>query len=355
MSKSKAYIALDAHARNCVLGWRNGRGEFQGFERFETSEKELVEHVGQVPADTKIVTVEESTLAAWVARTLHPWVQQIIVCNPRENPSVHQDAFKNDGRDTEELSRLLWLGQLKGVYHPQDDSRAVFKALVRLYLDLRDTQVRLKVQLKAKYHLWGVMQVSDTKQVYSAAGRQRYLSAIGDPVVQRQILRLYTLLDTALEQEKEAYREMLACGKRYPEIAEFMKIPGVGPVVSHVFDAFIQTPERFPDKPTLWRYCQLAVTDRSSDNKPLGFRRLDKHGNPELKSISYWAWKGAVRIRSRNEVKSFYAASLQRTHDKTHARLNTQRKIIATMWAIWRKGEDYRPERFLSPADAAER
>ncbi len=355
MSKSIAYIAIDAHARNCVLGWRNGRGEFQGFERFETSEKELVERVGQVPADGKIVTVEESTLAAWVARTLHPRVQQMVVCNPRDNPSVHQAAFKNDGRDTEELSRLLWLGQLKGVYHPQDDSRAVFKSLVRQYLELRDTQVRLKLQLKAKYHLWGITQVSGTLRVYSTEERQQYLSAIGEPLVQQQIRRLYALLDTALEQQREAYREMLACGKRYPEIAEFMKIPGVGPVGSHVFDAFIQTPTRFPDKPTLWRYCQLAVTDRSSDNKPLGFRRLDKHGNPELKTVSYWAWKGAVRIRSRNEVKSFYAASLQRTHDKTHARLNTQRKIIATMWAIWRKGEDYRPELFLSPADAAER
>ena len=89
MSSSKAYIALDAHARNCVLGWRNGRGEFQGFERFETSEKELVERVGRVPADTKIARVEESTLADWVASTLHPWVQQIIVCNPREDPSLY--------------------------------------------------------------------------------------------------------------------------------------------------------------------------------------------------------------------------------------------------------------------------
>jgi len=314
----------------------------------------LVAHVGKIPVERKTVTVEESTLAGWVARTLHPFVERMVVCDPRHNESVHRDAFKNDGRDVEELSRLLWLDQLKGVYHPQADARAVFKALAQQYLELRDTQTRLKLQLKAKYHLWGVTEVEGTK-VYSEKGRGHYLEAVTDPSVRHQLQRLYALLDVALKEEADARRELVACGRRYAEIAEFEKIPGVGPVVAHVFDAFIQTPERFPDKPTLWRYCRLAVTDRSSDGKPLGFRRLDNQGNPELKAMSYWAWKGAVQTRGLNEVKRFYGASLDRTHSKTHARLNTQRKIVATMWALWKKGEPYRPERFLSPADAVER
>jgi len=354
MGQSKAYVAIDVHARNCVLGWRNGRGQWQGAERFETGEKELIARTEKISAAVKVVTVEESTLAAWVARTLHPHVAEVIVCDPRCNESVHRDAFKHDDRDVEELSRLLWLGSLKGVYHPQDDARAVFKALAQQYLDLRDTQVRVKQQLKAKYHMWGVTGV-EGKLVYSAQERQRYLDTVADASVRHQLLRLYALMDAALKQEADALRELVACGRRYPEIGEFVKIPGVGPVGAHVFDAFIQVPGRFPDKPTLWRYCRLAVTDRTSDGKPLGFRRLDNHGNPELKALSYWAWKGAMQTRARNEVQQFYRASLERTHDKAHARLNTQRKIVATMWAIWKKGEPYRPERFLSPADAAER
>ena len=354
MGQSKAYIAIDAHARNCVLGWRNGRGQWQGCTRFVTCEKELVAHTRRLNAAVKIVTVEESTLAGWVARTLHPHVSQVVVCDPRHNESVHRDAFKNDSRDVEELSRLLWLDQLKGVYHPLNDQRAIFKMLARQYLDLRDTQARLKHQLKAKYHLWGITAVQGTL-VYSDAERDTYLARIQDPSVRRQILRLYSLLDNAVNQERDALRELMATGRRYSEIAEFMKIPGVGPVGAHVFDAFIQTPVRFPDKRTVWRYCRLAVTDRSSDGKPLGFRRMDQQGNPELKALSYWAWMGALHTKGDNEVKRFYRASLKRTQDKTHARLNTQRKIIATMWTLWKRGEPYRSERFLSPADAVER
>lgn len=354
MSQSKAYVAIDVHARNCVVGWRNGRGQRQGGQAFKTCEKELIARVGGIPADIQVVTVEESTLAGWVARTLYPTVSEVIVCDPRRNDSVHRDAFKNDGRDVEELSRLLWLGELKGVYHPQDDDRAVFKSLAQQDLSLRDAHVRLKVQVKAKYHLWGVTEVEGTR-VYGSEQREEYLDRVEDPSVRHQLQRLYAVLDETVKQEASAYRELLACGRRYPEIAEFRKIPGVGPAVAHVFDAFIQTPARFPDKPTLWRYCRLAVTDRTSDGKPLGFRRLDSQGNPELKAMSYWAWKGALHAKADNEVKPFYRASLSRTQDQTHARLNTQRKIVATMWAIWKKGEAYRPERFLSPADAEER
>jgi hypothetical protein len=78
------------------MGWRNGRGQWQGAEGFDTSERELLEHVAKIPAVVKIVTVEESTLAAWVARTLQPQASEVIVCDPRRNESVHRDAFKND-------------------------------------------------------------------------------------------------------------------------------------------------------------------------------------------------------------------------------------------------------------------
>jgi transposase len=352
--KSKAYIGIDAHARNCVVGWRNGRGVFQGKVHHETSEAELIKAVEAIPATCKVATVEESTLASWVARTLREHVTEVVVCDPQRNKSISQAAKKDDDRDVEELSRLLWMGQLHGVYHPQDDSRAVFKALVQQYLDLRRDQVKLKQQLKAKFHLWGITQI-DGRDIYSEVGRKAYLGGLKDDSVRRQITRIYQLHDEAVRLQKDTFKEMVARGRRYPEIKEFVKMPGVGDVGAHVFDAILQTPDRFESKSKVWRYCQLGVTDRSSDNKPLGYRRLDSHGNPELKAMSYMAWMASLHAKKGNEIQRFYHASLERTKDRTHARLNTQRKIVATMWAIWKNKEEYKPDRFLSPADASDR
>lgn len=45
--------------------------------------------------------------------------------------------------------------------------------------------------------------------------------------------------------------------------------------------------------PKLWRYCKLAVTDRSRrDGKELGYKRLERRGNGRLKEVSYQIWKG---------------------------------------------------------------
>jgi len=52
---------------------------------------------------------------------------------------------------------------------------------------------------------------------------------------------------------------------------------------AHVFSAIIEQPGRFANKHKLWKYSQLSITDRSSDNKPLGYQRLDRRGNQELK------------------------------------------------------------------------
>jgi len=150
-----------------------------------------------------------------------------------------------------------------------------------------------------------------------------------------------------LKLQQLALEESLRLGRRYPEIQEFKKIPGVGDVGALIFDAYIQTPHRFTEKSRLYRYCQLAVTDRSSDGKPLGFRRLDRAGNSELKAMSYRAFLGAMRVKRENEVRRFYEHSLQRTRNSTRARLNTQRKIISVMHGLWRKGEEYQASSFL--------
>ncbi|MBW2021245.1 MAG: IS110 family transposase [Deltaproteobacteria bacterium] len=76
---------------------------------------------------------------------------------------------------------------------------------------------------------------------------------------------------------------------------EFKKIPGIGDILAHIFDAFIQTPDRFANKRQLWRYCRLGVTDRSSDGKQLGFKRLDRSGVSELKSLTCQAWLCAMK------------------------------------------------------------
>jgi transposase len=346
MSQKKVYMAIDAHARNCVLGNMSARGQFDRMWRFQTCERELVQHVEAVDAGTKVLAIEEGPLAFWIAQTVRPYVTDVFVADPKKNPSISQNAMKGDKVDVRQLCRLLRLGELKRVYHPEDDERAVFKAAVQQYIDFRGQQTALKRKIKAKFRSWGVPDVEGT-HVYNPKKREGFLRTVKQRAVRNQLSRLFVLLDSATKMEELALAEAIRLARPYPEIQEFKKIPGVGDVGALTFDAYIQTPHRFTRKSRLHRYCQLGVTDRTSDNKPLGFKRLDRAGNSELKAMSYRAFLCAMRIRRPNEVRAFYERSYRTTHNATHARLNTQRKIISVMHGIWRKGEEYRPELFL--------
>ena len=342
-----AYLAIDVHARNCVLGDMDGNGKFRGNRSFITCETNIIKALKAVKAKRKYLLMEAGPLSNWAAQVANDHVTRVIICDPRENALIYKSSKKRDKVDTKKLCRLLRLGEFKEVYRPENDQRAVFKAAVQHYLDLRDQLIALKNKIKAMYRQWGVIDVF-TDSVYSTSGRDKFLNQLNQRPIYLQLKRLYDLMDHTVAIKQAAQKSMTSLGRNYLEIKEFKKIPGMGPIGAHTFDAYIQTPHRFAKKSRLWRYCRLGVTDCTSDGKPLGYKRLDKSGINELKALSYRAFLSA--LKGDNEIKRFYLNSLQRTHDRKHARLNTQRKILSVMLSIWKKGKAYRSELFLDPS-----
>lgn len=342
-----AYLALDVHVRRCVIGEMDSNGNFRGTQRFATSEQNIIHALKAVKARQKYLVIEEGTLTHWVAQVASGYVHRVNICDPRENALIYKSANKRDKVDVYCLCRLLRLGELKHIYHPEDDQRAIFKAAVQHYLDISNQQTRLKQKIKAMYRHWGVIDVFGDS-VYHRDKYNAYIKQVTHRPVRNQLKRLYCLLENSQAMLKAALKDMKQLGRTYPEIKQFKKIPGIGDIGAHVYDAFIQTPHRFAKKNHVWKYCRLAVTDRSSDGKPLGFKRLDKSGIGALKSLSYRAFMAAMK--GDNEVRRFYCQSLQRTLSRKHARLNTQRKILSVMYSIWKKGDAYRPELFADPS-----
>lgn len=341
-----AFIAMDVHAKRSVIGWMDHHGNYRDERQITTSESALIRAVVRIKARRKILTIEEGSIALWVARTLRAYVDELIVCDPRENDAISKNVHKSDGADTYQLCRLLRLGELKGVYQAQEDHRAFFKEAAKEYIKLREAQKKAKQRIKAKFRRWGVQDLGG-QLVYHVHGRKAFLAKLSDKEIRHQLERLYRLMDVAVEAQQDAWQRVRQLGRRYEEIAQFVKLPGIGPKGSHIFDAIIQTPHRFPNKGTICSYCKMGIVDRTSNGKPLGYKRLNKSGHGELKKIFNTAVKAALSRNDNNEVKIFYEASLAATHDPDHARLNTQRKILTTLYSIWKRRVAYDPNLFL--------
>jgi len=158
-------------------------------------------------------------------------------------------------------------------------------------------------------------------------------------------LILYELLDQALASQSQTRRLLIQTGRQFPEVKRLRTVPGIGLVGGHLFVAYVQDPTRFKKFSQLTRYCRLGIRDRTSDDKPLGYQQLDRQGVGTLKAITYRAYLQAAK-RKQGPVWDFYEFSRRHTGSTTHARLNTQRKILLTLWTLWLTGREFDPETF---------
>ena len=341
-----AWLGLDAHAQNCVLAQLDDDGTQRQFWRLPTQGDKLVAQVQAIPARDKRLALEESNLARWLWQLLRPHVAQLVVCDARHNHLISSHPNKKDQRDAFTLARLFRLNELKPVWQLPTDERALFKSAAQSYEEAVLRQTQLKQQIKSTFQHWGLFPTGT--RLYAVQGRSAWLQKLPHADLRAQVALLYTAMEQAVQTQRDTRKRMVRLGKSFPEIKLLATAPGLGVVGAHVFAAYIADPKRFDSAAGLVRYCRLGIRDRSSDDKPLGFEQLDRHGHGVLKAISYRAWLQAMK-RRRGAVHQFFQWSKKNTGSATHARLNTQRKLLRAWWTLWLEGKDWDEARFFSP------
>jgi hypothetical protein len=87
-----------------------------------------------------------------------------------------------------------------------------------------------------------------------------------------------------------------------------------------------------------------ASPDANQGGKRLSHPHLDPAGCGSLKDCSRKIFEAARRTKKDNSFKRFYEQSLNKTKNPVHARLSTQRKILATLRAMWLSMQSYRDD-----------
>src|SRR6202166_2785869 len=117
-----------------TLAVLNSAGKLVMESVMETKASTIVEYIRGRRGDPH-VTREEGTWAAWLYDLLRPYVQEVLVCDPRKN-ALLKVGNKSDRIDARKLADLLRGNQLKAVYHGEHGVRTL-KELVRSYLPIR--------------------------------------------------------------------------------------------------------------------------------------------------------------------------------------------------------------------------
>lgn len=336
------YVAIDLHSNTSTIGYMNHSGEYCGHRQVQTTAANLINQVTAIPGKVKKLTLEQSNMSFWASERLQDHVDELIVCDPRQNKLISGGENKNDGLDTLALCRLLRLGQLREVWRPrQMGLRRVFFHQVKEYHRLTKTMSIHKRQLGDGLRHWGI-NIKLTQADYQRPGQ--VLSGVDNELLREEFARKIRTVQMLIARKELQKERMQHTAKAFEEIAEYEKMPGIGPVGACTFSGYIQNPHRFTRAGQLIKFCKLGVRHFTSDGKKVRNPRLSKTGHGVLKNLAHVAWK--CSMNTGNEVDRYYGQQLERSGNPVHARLATQRKILITMWALWKNKARYDPDRF---------
>jgi transposase len=341
----RVYVGLDLGSSHFEYTAIDREGLIMARQNIKTSEENLRAAFCQLRAEQKFelhVHLEAGELAGWAREVISPLVTRVVIGDPRRSAWIANDPCKGDRLDGFKLADLLRMNRVHEVYYDDAKPRRIFKQVVQHYEDLTRRQAQLKVKIKARLRVQGLIR-KDTR-IFAPAQRESILNQFADKELRSIIDQLYDLLDATKAQQLAALKTMREMSQQFPEIALLRKIPGVKLINACRFSAYVQNPYRFGNLRRLWRYARLGVVQQTSDGKPIGPQQLDRAGCGSLKDVSRKTFAAAIRRKDNNVFKRTYEQSLVRTHNALHARLSVQRKILAVMRAVWISGKPYRDD-----------
>ena len=338
MDKLTFYLALDAHPGDSQLAVLSPKGQIISCKNYPTTAPDLIEAVCAIRG-SKTLVVEESQIADWINRTLTPFVDKLLVADPKENAWIAKSKHIDDKVAACRLARLLWGGYIKPVHHG-DPQRQQFKELVLHYHDLTRQITRFKNKLKAEFTAKAIPVKGPA--VYDPAFFKTHLRKLSQsPIAQDQAKNYSAILTQIIELRLSVLKKIRSYSGRYPEINQFRPIPGIGKVSAFTISAIIDTPHRFANKRRFWSYIGLAKSQKISNGKVYR-SSSSSHGNKSLK----WLFLQAAMIALRSNKPSRFKETADRLSKNgvttKNIRRTIARQIASIIFTLWKSGESYR-------------
>jgi transposase len=334
------YIGMDCHITTLDFAVVNEAGRLVKPSRVATGVNGSMEFVKTVPSP-RTIYMEEGTLAAWALETCVRFGEKLVITDAKKNHCIGSSGQKNDTIDVLKPAQLARGGYIEEIHHPVGQRRR-FRELMIAYHDAVRSTTRIKNKIKARFRQNGIQCTGAT--VYSETHREEWKGKLPREAT---LLLILDGLWRKLEQSEQTEKELLAAArsqaKHYPEIKHFEAIPGIGFISAATISAILETPYRFADKKKVWMYDGLGIMTRFSGGKTYS-EKLSTDYNRLLKYSIKQAAGAAIQVKDNPFRRKYMDMILLRGIAPHRAKLTIARDMLATMWAMWRKGEKYNPE-----------
>jgi transposase len=330
------HCGIDVHAKTSELCEVCGNGKVVRRERFSTTRAQLRRRFEGVARMRVVMECGGST--PWIVRLLEALGHEVVVVNPRRVRLIAESTLKCDRVDAEILARLSRLDPelLRPVYQ-----RSFEGQLVRTQLAVRSSLVRARAAL--------INQVRGTLRAHGAAMSSCLARSFvarfechRPPTELREVLEpLVGAVGELTERIDGLERELVEASRADELLERLQDLPGVGPLVSLAFVAWMDRGERFSRSRDVGA-C-LGLRPRLRDSGGMTRRgAITREGDKDMRWLLVQAAHAALAVRRDSALKR-WAESLVSRIGKKRAVVALARKLAVLMHTLWTTGDSYRP------------
>jgi transposase len=330
------FIGVDVHRDFCEVALVQD-GALRSVGQILTAPAEL-EIFAQSLGPDDVVAMEATANALAIARVIEPYVQRVVLADPKAVKGMTGLRAKTDKIDARLLARLLAAGFLAEVWTPDEQTR-VRRRLISRRMQLVRQRVREKNQVHAVLQRQ-LKRRPPMTDVFGVKGRvwlsdQCRLLPVDEQQTVDACLRQIDFLEREIELvDVEIAKQVLAS----QDIRRLMTLPGVSGVTATAMMAAIGDVERFPTADRLVGYLGLSPRVHQSGSEPAKHGRISKQGPGPVRGLLVEAaWHAA---RTTGPLRAFH----QRIAARRGANIATvavARKLVVIAWHMLRRREDY--------------
>jgi transposase len=282
------------------------------------------------------VVIEATGNASSVVALLEPFVDRVIVANPKQVRMIAHAKIKTDAIDAAVLAKLYATGFLPEVWSPDQKTLALRRQVARRTQFVRQ-RARLKnlIQLILHAHL---IPPCPHVNLVGISGR-KWLARQVLPEDERVAMERHL---AQIHQIEASLKLVDADIARYalqdPLIQRLMTLPGVDVTVASGIAAAVGDIRRFASPQKLVAYLGLNPSVRQSGEGPAYHGRITKQGRGHARGLLVEAaWAAS---RSPGPLRAFHRRITAR-RGKNIAAVATARKLTMIIWHMLTKATDY--------------
>lgn len=338
------YIGIDVHQGESQISILTEQGEILE-RRIRTQRERFAELLGGRPWAR--ILIEASTGSEWVARCFEDLGHEVVVADPNYAPmyATRSRRVKTDRRDAQALMDACRLGAYRPAHRTSDAQRQV-----RAGLAVRDALVRTRSRfislIRALLRRDGLRMPSGMARNFP---RRLALLTVPDEV-SAEIAPLLAVMESLNQQIDAADARLAQHAAADPVVRRLETVPNIGPVTALSFVATLDRVERFHGAHEVEAYLGLVPSERSSGEQQ---RRgpITKRGSGRTRWLLVEAAWGMVRHAHADTADlRAWATRIAARRGRRIAAVALARRLAGILYAMWRDGTDYQPQRVTPQA-----